>query len=575
MDAPAPVRPVGVSGFTLCLLHLSTSTARRHLKPDRRGSLISDQTTSRRLNTRRSINAMAGMQQFVRGNRDARAGSPQNRPSSSSTNRQNIGANAKVLMKPHVSRGQALPTHNESVVHRQTSSFPQQQAQPRSGTGPRDAWETDTGSIDSTANQSVFRVKDESNVSQQEMKLEDHEAGDDEDASDEDQVTEDERPWPPDFIEYFAQNNMADASREDQEAFLGETQPHLFRTIDGDSYPTTTDGNPTEWDEQHNPRYEDPGSLAPSPKRLSREDLDPSSLHQHSLQPNTASGHANAAMPQGNKIWRQSAQLREKQRTDDAFHGREQPYQPHATAYPSASQPPRNSQATVQQHNATLPAMQAPPEVTVQEVRSFLPQASSGLPPGPKHHQNPIPNIILPNPASKGRAKVVPTLQPHNEPVPSEEPVVVPNCDYDEDVLFDMKYEQLKDESFDTNPRATPPVLPEELRSRSLTERLEYAQNLDPANQSEFFGALPTEEWEDAGDWFLDQFDAIIKKTREARQKKRTAAKSFEKEIEERHQHVAKKQRLVASAMSKMKAQGEGLVPRSSRPSKSPRPRRG
>lgn len=523
---------------------------------------------------------MAGMQQYVRGNRDARAGSPQNRPSPRSTQRQAIGANAKVSMKPHVARGQAPPTHGENIAHHQDSSLPQQHVQQRSGGDQRHPWGTDTGSIDSTANQSVIRVKDEPKVNQQQMQFEDHEAGDDEDAFDEDGREEDEgSEWSEDVGAYLAENNLADASHEDQRAFLIKTQPQLFPTIDGDSYPTTTDGDPTVWDEQHHPRFEDLGSPPPSPKRLFREDLDPSSLHQRSLQLNTASGHGNAAMPQDHKIWQQSAQLREQQRADNAFHDRNQPFQPHATAYPSTSQPPRNIQATVQQHNATLPATQARPEVTIQGVRSSLPQASSGLPPGPQHHQNPIPNIIQPAPASKYtstiRAKVVPTLQPHIEPAPSEEPVVLPNCDYDETVLFNMEYDQLKDESFDTNPRAHTPILPEEVRSKPLTERLEYAQKLDPANQSEFFGALPTDEWEDAGGWFLEQFSAIIKKTKEARQKKRTAAKSFEEEIEERHQHVAKKQRLVASAMSKMKAQGEGLIPRSPGPSKSPRPRRG
>jgi hypothetical protein len=521
---------------------------------------------------------MAGMQQFVHGHRDARAGSPQNRPSSSSTSRRTIGANAKVPMKQHVARGQAPPTHGENVAHHQSLSLPQQHVQQRSGGGERHPWGTDTGSIDSTANQSVVRVKDEPKVNQQQMQLEDREAGDDEDASDEDEREGAEgSEWSEDVDEYLAENNLAGASREDQEAFLIKTQPHLFATIDGDSYPTTTDGNPTVWDEQHHPRFEDLGSPPPSPKRPFREDLDPSSLHQHPLQRNAASGHVNAAMPQA--IWRQGAQIRGKQRTDDAFHDREQPFQPHAAVYPPTSQPPKNSQATVQQHNATFPAMQARPEVSVQGVRSSLPQASSGLPPGPKHHQNPMPNTIQPTPASKHtstiRAKVVPTLQPHIEPAPSEEPVVFPSGDYNEDVLSKMEYDQLKDESFDTNPRAHIPVVPEEMRSKPLTERLEFAQKLDPADQSEFFGTLPTDEWEDAGEWFLDQFDAIIKKTREARQKKRTAAKGFEKEIEERHQHVAKKQRLVASAMSKMKAQGEGLVPRSPRPSKSPRSRRG
>lgn len=520
------------------------------------------------------------MQQYVRGTRDARAGSPQNRPSSSSTQRRVIGANAKVSMKPHVARGQEPPTHGESIAQHQTLLPPQQPVQVRSGTGQRDAWETDTGSIDSTANQSVVRVKDESKVNQQQTQLEYHEAGDDKDAFGEDEREEDEgSEWPEEVDKYLADNNLTEASYEDQRVFLIKTQPQLFTTIDGDSYPTTTDGNPTVWDEEQTPRYEDLGSPTPSPRSHFREDLDPSSLYQHSLQRNMASGHGNAAMPEDRKLWQQGAQLRGKQRTDDALHAREQLAQPHTATYPSTSWLPKNSQAIVQQHNATVPATQARPEVIVQGVRSSLPQASSGPPPGPKHHQNPIPNIIQPTLASKHtstiRAKVVPTPQPHNEPAPSKEPVLLPNCDYDEKVLFNMGYDQLKDESFDTNPRANTPFLSEELRSKPLHERLEFARTLDPANQFDFFDTLPTNEWEDAGDWFLDQFSAIIKKTREARQKKRTAAQRIENEIEERHQHVAKKQRLVASAMSKMKAQGEGLVPRSPRASKSPRPRRG
>jgi hypothetical protein len=525
---------------------------------------------------------MAGMQQFVRGNRDARAGSPQNRPLSSSTHRQVIGANAKVAMKPHVARGQEPPTHGDSMPQHQNLLPSQQHVQQRSGVGRRDPWETDTGSIDSTANQSVVRVKDESKVNQQQTQpdYEDHEAGDGEDAFVEDELEENEGPmWPEYLIEYLTQHKLADASYEDQQAFIDRTQPHLFATIDGDSYPTTTDGEPTVWDEQQYPRIEELRSPSPSLKRPFREDLYPLSLPQHSLQRNTASGLANAAMPQDNIIWLQDAQLREKQRTDDALYAQEQPAQPHAAAYPPTNQPLKNSQATVQQHNATLSATQAQPKVTVQGSRSSLAQASSRLPPGPKHDQTPISNVMQPAPASKHtptiRAKVVPTLQPHNEPTPSEEPVVLPSCDYDEKVLFNMEYDQLKDESFDTNPCAHTPILPEDMRSKSLTERLEFAQKLDPAHQSEFFGTLPTDEWENAGDWFLNQFSAIIKKTREARQKKRTAAQRIENEIEERHQHVAKKQRLVTSAMSKMKAQGEGLVPRSPRPSKSPRPRRG
>ena len=129
-----------------------------------------------------------------------------------------------------------------------------------------------------------------------------------------------------------------------------------------------------------------------------------------------------------------------------------------------------------------------------------------------------------------------------------------------------MSYGQLRNESFDTNPRARPSVPSKEDLQKPLVERLELVQqNPDAVQQSEFFQSLPTTEWEDAGDWFLDRFQDIIRRTKEARQKKRKLAQEFEAEVEKRHEHVSKRQHQVQQAMEKMKSQGEGLVPRSPR----------
>jgi hypothetical protein len=162
------------------------------------------------------------------------------------------------------------------------------------------------------------------------------------------------------------------------------------------------------------------------------------------------------------------------------------------------------------------------------------------------------------------------------EQAPVEEFEAVSHEDYDQKTLFKMKYEELKNESFDSDPRAPPPVLAEEDLQKPLVERLSLVQkNVDVGQQSQFFRSLPTTEWEDAGDWFLDQFQNIIQRTKQARQRKRKLAQEFETEVEKRHEHVSKKQHQVQQAMDKMKEQGEGLVPRSPRPSKSPRPKRG
>jgi hypothetical protein len=167
-------------------------------------------------------------------------------------------------------------------------------------------------------------------------------------------------------------------------------------------------------------------------------------------------------------------------------------------------------------------------------------------------------------------------MQQPVEQLPVEELEAVPYEDYDEKTLSKMSYEELKNESFDTDPHARPSVLTEDELRKPLVERLRLVQmTLDAGQQSEFFRSLPTTEWEDAGDWFLDQFQDIIKRTKQARQKKRKLAQDLEAEVEKRYEHVSKRQHQVQQAMDKMKAQGEGLVPRSPRPSKSPRLKRG
>ncbi|KAF2623737.1 hypothetical protein BU25DRAFT_173716 [Macroventuria anomochaeta] len=531
---------------------------------------------------------MSALQNFVKGSRNGRPGSPQN---GQPVNRQAIAANARVQMKPGVARpptAQGLHARGESVAQHQSASLQPQHLQRRpSGEGrKRDPWETDAeSSIDTTVNQSGVEVENSPQVDQQLLQPdnEESETGGDEEASGEDEFDEEEEPEIDETLnEYLAQHNMAHASHEERMRFLQETQPQLFRTIDGDSYPTTTDGNPTELDEQQEPLFEDLGSPSPSPQRLPQHGTNAPLFNQQPLQRNSASDvpHANTAMPQNSKLWRQGAQIRGQQRTDGAVHVRGQSGQQHKTALPPTSRPATYSQVSREQGLAAPPTAHPRPEVVIQGDSGGLPQRSSRLPTGPRRIQNPVPKITEPAAISKhastARAKVVPIVQQHVEPAPIEEPPTLPDGDYNPDVLFKMDYDQLRDESFDRNPHEADPVLPEDMRDKSLDERLLFAQHkLDPAAQFEFFSALPTNEWEDAGDWFLDQFSAIIKRTREARQKKRKAARDFEQQIEERHKHVAKKQRLVEGAMAKMKAQGEGLVPKSPRASKSPRPRRG
>lgn len=497
-------------------------------------------------------------------------------------------------MKPSIARpstAQGLSVRGENAAQRQPAPFQQQHLERRpSGEGlKRDPYDTDASSLDSTTNHSVVQVENSPQVQQQQLDEQDAKLDSDGEVSGEDEYG-DEREFEFDetWTEYFIQHNMADATYEERLLFLQENEPHVFEglrlplpTIDGDSYPTTTDGRLTEGGERHEAPFEEPGSPSPSPQRLPPQGQHLSLFSQQPLQQRPASHplHSDPAMPQNSKLFKKGEQIRGQQRVDGAKHDRGQSGQRRNAAFPPMSQIPTYSPANTEQNNAIPLFTEARQEVASERGQVRLSQRDSRLPTGPGRNLNPIPRITGPTAhpkhASTTGIKTVPITQQNDDPSPTEFHQVVPDGDYDPDVLMQMDYEQLRNEDFDKNPRASKPILPGDMIDKLLDERLQFVhKNFDSAAQSDFFNALSTNEWEDAGDWFLERFSEIIKKTKAARQEKRKRAQEIEQKIETRHKYVAKKQRLVEDAMAKMKAQGEELVPRSPRASKSPRPRR-
>jgi hypothetical protein len=471
----------------------------------------------------------------------------------------------------------------------------QQQLRPSDEGRKRDPYDTDAESLDTTINHSVIQVENSPQDHQQHVQLDrvTAETGDDEEyLEDEDEIEDEDEDESDGGVEreysftdaqvrYLEDQGMHGASYTDQMGSLHHAPPYLFPATKGDSYPPTTDGNPTELSEQPREPFEDqnPRSLSPSAQRPYRQGpTAPLSNLQHTQERVTSDApHADVVAYQNTLLYRHGAQLREQERGDAALQNRVQAGQQQDMAIPPSSQLPTYSQVSRDQGFATPSVSQYRQEVIAQAGQVGLPQRTGRPPPtGPGQAQYPVPDILEPVAPSEQAPTALPIIPQHLRPVYVEEPQVYPDGDYDPEVLAGMKYDQLKDESFDVNPRANGTALSEDMLEKPLVERLQFVQqNFDPANQSEFFNALPTFEWENAGDWFLDQFSDIIHRTKSARQTKRKLAQEFEAEVEKRHEHVAKKQQFVEGAMAKMKAQGEGLMPKSPRASKSPRPRRG
>lgn len=169
--------------------------------------------------------------------------------------------------------------------------------------------------------------------------------------------------------------------------------------------------------------------------------------------------------------------------------------------------------------------------------------------------------------ASAGQALMSdqrPTSDAPTEQNPDEQPepqnVFEEPLDYDLEELYNKDYASLKGESFDHSPHAQPFVVPGLPSTAALTDKLVQLNGAEPQTQSNFFASLNIDEWEEAGDWFLDRFGDTIKRLKDVRREKRKAARAFEDEIEVRETAVNKKRTLTNAAMVEMKTSGAAVL---------------
>jgi hypothetical protein len=132
--------------------------------------------------------------------------------------------------------------------------------------------------------------------------------------------------------------------------------------------------------------------------------------------------------------------------------------------------------------------------------------------------------------------------------------------DYDPPELFTKDYQSLKAELFDQHPNAQPFAIPGMPDTATLADKMMSIAGAEPSMQGEFFASLNIDEWEEAGDWFLERFGDTIKALKNVRREKRKAARALEDEIEQRETHVSKKRHLTNVAMSGMKSSGAAVL---------------
>ncbi|KAJ9669691.1 hypothetical protein H2201_000075 [Coniosporium apollinis] len=248
-------------------------------------------------------------------------------------------------------------------------------------------------------------------------------------------------------------------------------------------------------------------------------------------------------------VFQQAAALRQQTRSQPTIPVRGVPAQAAATR-------PQTSLASAR--DASQPPASQPP--TYSQVQRESQQHVHFTPP-PAERLTPAPSTGEQAGPQNGNGDAAQLQQHEAQPIATQQEQEGPPFDYDTPALYGMAYADLQAESFDYNPRAPDPVLPPEKAAAPLPERLTHAHSqLAPPQQQQFFASLNIDEWEDAGDWFLEQFGGLIKKMKELRREKRKLAGKLEDEVAERDDQIMRKKQRLYGEMEGMRSQGQGLL---------------
>lgn len=134
------------------------------------------------------------------------------------------------------------------------------------------------------------------------------------------------------------------------------------------------------------------------------------------------------------------------------------------------------------------------------------------------------------------------------------------DIDYDDADLQQMSFAELQNEPFDHDPTKKVAQSPAEPPADNLGDRLRFYSGRGEDVQAQFFTQMSVRDWEDSGDWFLEQFGDIVKKMKEARQAKRKTVEQYETEISNREDAVRRKKESIDRKLSNLRHDGEAMM---------------
>ena len=134
------------------------------------------------------------------------------------------------------------------------------------------------------------------------------------------------------------------------------------------------------------------------------------------------------------------------------------------------------------------------------------------------------------------------------------------NVDYDDAALQKMSFADLQKQPFDHDPTREVAQSPAKPPADNLGDRLMFYSSKDEGAQIQFFNQMPVREWEDSGDWFLEQFGDIVTKMKETRQMKRRIVEQYESEVSSREEEVRRKRESIDRKLSKLKHDSKAML---------------
>jgi hypothetical protein len=332
-----------------------------------------------------------------------------------------------------------------------------------------------------------------------------------------------------------------------------DSQPDLFgRPLKGDSMPPTTSGGPSHRGDEHQnaqiPFMSSAGGAnAPHPPQHGSRD-------SRQVQPPIQRDVPHTKQPQ---YVQQPAQTTYAPSRTVQLHQGNAPTGAPLPKSTAANQITRSAPQIVQYRPATSYKAEATQRPTYSQANHG--QQAHTERSRQAEHQNARSNS---GPSTKAQsvATVVQPAAANEEPEVQDVSLFGAALDYDQEKLYKMQYAELQERSLDDDPAQKSVVLAGEDATKPLPDQLALVQKLEVKAKENFMASLSLDQWEDAGDWFLDRFGDIIRQLKDARKERRQLAKGFGDEIHNRHQAVMSKKRSIKDSLEEMGKNGASVL---------------